>query len=157
MTILLLWPESRLTLIASDPGISGALFFLSATKMILIYLNYRLLLIKLKVIYGKLLDTLVLDRNRNKEIRIVSFGVQCSQFMFLQIVMPTSSICTDYFCFYECLNFFRYSLISFRRNVHSLFFSVEFFGILVYQTIRKKSTEQDNQNNLHVLRNRFHD
>ena len=36
---------------------------LSVTKMILIYLNYRLWSIKLKDIYGEVLDTLVLDRN----------------------------------------------------------------------------------------------
>ena len=36
---------------------------LSITKMILIYLNYRLWSIKLKDIYGGVLDTLVLDRN----------------------------------------------------------------------------------------------
>ena len=57
-------PEKRLTLIASDPRISVALMILSVTKMILIYLNYRLWSVKLKVIYGKVLDTLVLDRNR---------------------------------------------------------------------------------------------
>ena len=36
---------------------------LSVTKMILIYLNYRLWSMKLKDIYGEVLDTLVLDRN----------------------------------------------------------------------------------------------
>ena len=33
--------------------------------MILIYLNYRLWSIKLKVIYAKVLDTLVMERNGN--------------------------------------------------------------------------------------------
>ena len=64
-------PEKRLTLIASDPRISAALMILSVTKMILIYLNYRLWSVKLKVIYGKVLDTLVLDRNR-KHINVYS-------------------------------------------------------------------------------------
>ena len=53
----------RLTLIASDPRISAALLVLSVTKMILIYLNYRLWSVKLKDIYGEVLDTLVLDRH----------------------------------------------------------------------------------------------
>ena len=53
----------RLTLIVSDPRISAALLILSVSKMVLIYLNYRLWSIKLKVIYAKVLDTLVLERN----------------------------------------------------------------------------------------------
>ena len=57
--------EKRLTLIVSDPRISAALLVLSVSKMVLIYLNYRLWSIKLKVIYAKVLDTLVLERNRN--------------------------------------------------------------------------------------------
>ena len=36
---------------------------LSVTKMILIYLNYRLWISKLKDIYGEVLDTLLFDRN----------------------------------------------------------------------------------------------
>ena len=36
---------------------------LSVTKMVLIYLNYRLWSIKLKNMYGDVLDTLVFDRN----------------------------------------------------------------------------------------------
>ena len=55
----------RLTLIASDPRISAALMILSVTKMILIYLNYRFWSVKWRVVYGKALDTLVLDRNRD--------------------------------------------------------------------------------------------
>ena len=55
--------RKRLTLIASDPRISAALMILSVTKMILIYLNYRLWSVKLKDIYGEVLDTLVFDRN----------------------------------------------------------------------------------------------
>ena len=54
----------RLTLIASDPRISGALMILSVTTMILIFLNYRIWFVKLKVIYGNVLDTLVFERNR---------------------------------------------------------------------------------------------
>ena len=57
--------EKRLTLIVSDPRISAALLVLSVSKMVLIYLNYRLWSIKLKVIYAKVLDTLVLERNGN--------------------------------------------------------------------------------------------
>ena len=56
----------RLTLIVADPRISAALLVLSVSKMILIYLNYRLWSIKLKVIYAKTLDTYVLERNRNE-------------------------------------------------------------------------------------------
>ena len=52
-----------MTLIASDPRVSAALMVLSVTKMILIYLNYRLWSAKLKDIYGEVLDTLVFDRN----------------------------------------------------------------------------------------------
>ena len=51
----------RLTLIASDPRISGALMILSVTKMILIYLNYRIWFVKLKVIHENVLNTLVFD------------------------------------------------------------------------------------------------
>ena len=58
----------RLTLIASDPRISAALMILSVTKMILIYLNYRFWSVKWRVVYGKALDTLVLDRNRDSLI-----------------------------------------------------------------------------------------
>ena len=55
-------PVERLTLIASDPRISAALVILSATKMILIYFNYRIWSVQLKVIYGNVLDTLTFDR-----------------------------------------------------------------------------------------------
>ena len=58
--------EKRLTLIVADPRISAALLVLSVSKMILIYLNYRLWSIKLKVIYAKTLDTYVLERNGNE-------------------------------------------------------------------------------------------
>ena len=54
-------PIARLTLIASDPRISGALMILSVTKMILIYLNYRIWFIKMKVIHENVLNTLVFD------------------------------------------------------------------------------------------------
>ena len=54
-------PMARLTLIASDPRISGALMILSVTKMILIYLNYRIWFIKLKIIHENVLNTLVFD------------------------------------------------------------------------------------------------
>ena len=57
--------KKRLTLIVSDPKISAALLILSLSKMILIYLNYRLWSIKLKVIYAKVLDTLFLERDGN--------------------------------------------------------------------------------------------
>ena len=53
----------RLTLIASDPRISAALMILSVTKMMLIYLNYRIWFVQLKVIYGNVLNTLVFDRD----------------------------------------------------------------------------------------------
>ena len=56
-------PMARLTLIASDPRISGALMILSVTRMLLIYLNYRVWFIKQKVIYENLLGTLVFDRD----------------------------------------------------------------------------------------------
>ena len=56
-------PNKRLTLITSDPRISAALFILSISKMILIYLNYKLWLIQWKIIHTKILDTVVLDRN----------------------------------------------------------------------------------------------
>ena len=56
-------PFERLTLIASDPRISAAFVILSASKMILIYLNYRIWSVKLKDIYGHVLDTLAFDRN----------------------------------------------------------------------------------------------
>ena len=61
----------RLTLIASDPRISAALMILSVTKMILIYLNYRFWSVKWRFVYGKALDTLVLDRNRDSLIILV--------------------------------------------------------------------------------------
>ena len=54
--------NNRLTLIASDPRISAALFILSISKMILIYLNYKLWLVQWKIILTKILDTVVLDR-----------------------------------------------------------------------------------------------
>ena len=54
--------SQRLTLIASDPRISAVLLLLSMTKLILIYLNYRLWSMKLKVMYGKFLDTFILER-----------------------------------------------------------------------------------------------
>ena len=60
------WLQKRLMLIVSDPRISAALLILSVSKMILIYINYRLWLIKLKVIYAKVLDTLCLERNRDE-------------------------------------------------------------------------------------------
>ena len=70
MNLLFFWLRKldsveRLTLIVSDPRISAALLILSVSKMVLIYLNYRLWSIKLKVIYAKVLDTLVLERNGN--------------------------------------------------------------------------------------------
>ena len=36
---------------------------LSVTKMMLIYLNYRIWFVQLKVIYGNVLNTLVFDRD----------------------------------------------------------------------------------------------
>jgi len=42
---------------------------LSATKMILIYLYYRIWSVQLKVIYGHVLDTLAFDRNENTNIK----------------------------------------------------------------------------------------
>ena len=60
-----------MTLIASDPRISASLFILSISKMILIYLNYKLWLVKWKVIYTKILDTVVLDRNEFDSIKSV--------------------------------------------------------------------------------------
>ena len=56
-------PGVRLTLIASDPRISVALMILSVTKMILIYLNYRIWSVKLRDIYAEVLNTLVFDIN----------------------------------------------------------------------------------------------
>ena len=55
--------RKRLTLIASDPRISAALVILSFTKMILIYVNYRIWFVQLKIIYGHVLNTLAFDRN----------------------------------------------------------------------------------------------
>ena len=55
--------DKRLTLIASDPGISTALAILSISRMILIYLNYRFWLRKWKLTYAKFLNTFMLDRN----------------------------------------------------------------------------------------------
>jgi len=55
-----------LTLIVADPRISIALLILPVSKMVLVYLNYRLWSVKLKVIYAKVLDTYVLERNGNK-------------------------------------------------------------------------------------------
>ena len=55
----------RLTLIASDPGISAALLILSVSRMILIYLNYRFWLRTWKIIYAKFLDSFILDRDRD--------------------------------------------------------------------------------------------
>ena len=57
--------QKRLTLIASDPGISAALLILSASRMILIYLNYRFWLRTWKIIYAKFLDSFILDRDRD--------------------------------------------------------------------------------------------
>ena len=56
----------RLTLIVADPRISAGLLMLSISKMVLVYLNYRLWSVKLKVIYAKVLDTYALERNGNK-------------------------------------------------------------------------------------------
>ena len=58
-------PGVRLTLIASDPRISAALMILSVTKMILIYLKYRVWSVKLRDIYAEVLDTVVFDKNLN--------------------------------------------------------------------------------------------
>ena len=58
--------EKRLTLIVPDPRISAALLMLSISKMVLVYLNYRLWSVKLKVIYAKVLDTYFLERNGNE-------------------------------------------------------------------------------------------
>ena len=55
-------PKIRLTLIASDPGISAALLILSFLRMILIYLNYRFWLRTWKMIYAKFLDSFILER-----------------------------------------------------------------------------------------------
>ena len=58
-------PKIRLTLIASDPGISAALLILSFLRMILIYLNYRFWLRTWKMIYAKFLDSFILERDRD--------------------------------------------------------------------------------------------
>ena len=72
--------KKRLTLIVADPRISAALLILSVSKMVLIYLNYRLWSIKLKVIYAKVLDTYVFERNGNKLSNNVN-GLHCKPFL----------------------------------------------------------------------------
>ena len=61
--------QQRLTLIASDPGISAALAILSISRMILIYLNYRFWLRKWKLTYAKFLNSFVLDRKGDQFTR----------------------------------------------------------------------------------------
>ena len=72
--------KKRLTLIVADPRISAALLILSVSKMVLIYLNYRLWSIKLKVIYAKVLDTYVFERNGNELSNNVN-GLHCKPFL----------------------------------------------------------------------------
>ena len=60
----------RLTLIASDQGITGALFILSIFRILLIYLNYRFWLMKWTAIYENFLDNFVAHRD-DKRIQMV--------------------------------------------------------------------------------------
>ena len=62
---LTLKPDERLTLIASDPRISSALFILSISRMLLIYLNYRFWIRMWKNTYAKFLSDGRLDRKRD--------------------------------------------------------------------------------------------
>ena len=63
--IMALKPDERLTLIASDPGISTALVLLSLSRMLLIYLNYRFWIQMWKDTYANFLHAGRLDRNRD--------------------------------------------------------------------------------------------
>ena len=58
-------PTKRLTLIASDSGISAILIILSFLRMLLIYFNYRFWINMWKDSYAQFLDTGILDRNRD--------------------------------------------------------------------------------------------
>ena len=59
---------SRLTLIASDQGISTALFILSISRMLLIYLNYRFWIRMWKDTYSQFLNTGIFEREMVHEL-----------------------------------------------------------------------------------------